>query len=182
MAAAEPLKKEAPPKDAPAPVRPIKARKTSVLPWLILTLLLIGLGTAGAWFALHPAAIASPAAAAAPTTDAPAQPRAAAIYYKFDPPFVVNFGGEGGTRYLQVTVEAMSRDTAVLEVLKNNEPAVRNDLVLLFSSQDNTALMGADGKEKLRAATLAAIRKVLDSEGAAGKLIEAVYFTSFVIQ
>ena len=44
-------------------------------------------------------------------------------------PFVVNFGGEGSTRYLQVTVEAMSRDAGILEVLKNNEPAVRNDLV-----------------------------------------------------
>ena len=80
---------------------------------------------------------------------------AAPIYYKFDPAFVVNFGGEGSARYLQVTVEAMSRDAAVLEALKNNEPAVRNDLVMLFSSQDNATLMSVDGKEKLRAATLA---------------------------
>jgi len=53
---------------------------------------------------------------------------------------------------------------------------------MLFSAQDNASLLSADGKEKLRAATLASIRKVLDSEGASGKQIEAVYFTSFVIQ
>jgi flagellar FliL protein len=76
----------------------------------------------------------------------------------------------------------MSRDQPILDVLKNNEPAVRNDLVLLYSSQDNATLLSVEGKEKLRAATLAAIRKVLDEEGADGKLIEQVYFTSFVIQ
>ena len=93
-----------------------------------------------------------------------------------------SFGGEGSARYFQVTVEAMSRNQAVLDILKNNEPAVRNDLVLLYSSQDSATLLSTDGKEKLRAATLAAMRKVLDEEGADGKLIEQVYFTSFVIQ
>jgi flagellar basal body-associated protein FliL len=42
--------------------------------------------------------------------------------------------------------------------------------------------MTAEGKDKLRAATLDAIRKVIDGVGGNGKLIEAVYFTSFVIQ
>ncbi len=82
----------------------------------------------------------------------PATPHSAPIYYKFDPAFVVNFGGEGSARYLQVTVEAMGRDAAVMENLKNTEPAVRNDLVMLFSGQDNATLMSVDGKEKLRAA------------------------------
>ena len=63
---------------------------------------------------------------------------------------MVNFGGEGSARYLQVTVEAMSRDPAMLESLKNNEPAVRNDLVMLFSGQDNATLLSVEGKEKLR--------------------------------
>jgi len=171
------VKKEAPTKLAPAK----KASSSSKLPWLIVTLLLLGGGGAGAWYALRPTAAPANAAPAA-TAEASAQSRAPAMYYKFDPPFVVNFGGEGSTRYLQVTLEAMSRDPGILEVLKNNEPAVRNDLLMLFSAQENASLMSAEGKEKLRAATLASIRKVLDSEGANGKQIEAVYFTSFVIQ
>jgi len=177
MAAEAAVKKEAPTKVAPAK----KASSSSKLPWVIVTLLLLGGGGAAAWYTLRPAAAPANAAAAA-TTESPAPSRTAAMYYKFDPPFVVNFGGEGSTRYLQLTLEAMSRDAGILEVLKNNEPAVRNDLLMLFSAQDNASLMSADGKEKLRAATLASIRKVLDSEGASGKLIEAVYFTSFVIQ
>ena len=187
MAAEAALKKETPPKEAPTPAR-AKAPRKSKLPWVIVVLLLIAGGAGGAWYTYRPAAGSAAAPAAAPDAQvqaqaqAPTQPHAAAVYYKFDPPFVVNFGGEGSTRYLQVTVEAMSREGAILDVLKNNEPAVRNDLVMLFSGQDSASLMTADGKDKLRAATLAAIRKVLDSEGGDGKLIEAVYFTSFVIQ
>src|SRR5579862_1529958 len=172
------VKKEVPTLKAAAPVK--KASSSSKLPWVIVTLVLLGGGAGGAWYAFRPAA--TPANASTATPEAAAQSKAAAIYYKFDPPFVVNFGGEGSTRYLQVTIEAMSRDAGILEVLKNNEPAVRNDLLMLFSGQDNATLMSADGKDKLRAATLAAIRKVLESEGADGKLVEAVYFTSFVIQ
>jgi len=158
-------------------VHPIKPKAKGKLLWVAIAVVVIG-GGAGAWFAFKPAATPEGAAAA----NKPATPHAAPIYYKFDPAFVVNFGGEGATRYLQVTVEAMSRDPAAVESLKATEPAVRNDLVMLFSGQDNATLMSADGKEKLRAATLATIRKVLDSEGGNGKLIEAVYFTSFVIQ
>jgi flagellar protein FliL len=182
MAAEPALKKEATaPKDAAAAARAAKPRK-SKLPWLIVIVLLLAAGGGGAWYSLRPSTANASAPAAAAPTEAPQQPHAAALYYKFDPPFVVNFGGEGSTRYLQVTVEAMARDAGILDVLKNNEPAVRNDLVMLFSSQDSAALMTADGKEKLRTATLASIRKVLDAENADSKKIEAVYFTSFVIQ
>lgn len=167
-------------------------KKKSKLPLIIAAaVVVLGGGGAGAWFAFKP----KPAAAAAAGAEAPAADKAKAeapekpgakkgppSFYKFDPAFVVNFGGEGSARYLQVTVEAMSRDAAVLEELKTDEPAVRNDLVMLFSSQDNATLMSADGKEKLRAATLDAIRKVLNGEGAKGSKIEQVYFTSFVIQ
>jgi flagellar FliL protein len=164
-------------KEPAANVQPIKPRKNGKLLWIVIAVIVLG-GGAGAWFAFKPGAASDGTAAATK----PTSPHAAPIYYKFDPAFVVNFGGEGSARYLQVTVEAMSRDMTVLENLKNTEPAIRNDLVMLFSGQDNATLMSVDGKEKLRGATLAAIRKVLDSEGGNGKLIEAVYFTSFVIQ
>jgi flagellar FliL protein len=169
--ASEPAKKAAAPN-----VQPIKPRKKGKLLWIIIATVVV-LGGAGAWLAFRPGAAADGATAASK----PAA-HAAPIYYKFDPAFVVNFGGEGSARYLQVTVEAMSRDMTAVENLKNTEPAIRNDLVMLFSAQDNATLMSVDGKEKLRAATLASIRKVLDGEGGNGKLIEAVYFTSFVIQ
>jgi flagellar FliL protein len=177
--ASEPLKKDS----API-VQPIKPKKKAgKLLYVAIAVLVLG-GAAGAWFAMKPKTAVAGTAPDSATAEAgkPAAPHSAPIYFKFDPAFVVNFGAEGSSRYLQVTVEAMSRDATVVESLKNTEPAVRNDLVMLFSAQDNATLMTLDGKEKLRAATLATIRKVIDGEGGNGKLVEAVYFTSFVIQ
>jgi flagellar FliL protein len=164
-------------------------KKKSKLPLIIIAAVVVLGGGAGAWFAFKPKPAAAGAAAAAgavpekaEAAEKPGAKKGPPSFYKFDPAFVVNFGGEGSARYLQVTVEAMSRDATILEELKADEPAVRNDLVMLFSSQDNATLMSADGKEKLRTATLDAIRKVLNGEGDKGNKIEAVYFTSFVIQ
>jgi flagellar protein FliL len=172
--ATEAAKMEAAPKAKPD--KPPK--KKGKLLYIIVALLLVAGAVAG-WLAFKPKA---EAAAAGTELKKPTTPKTAALYYKFDPAFVVNFGGEGSARYLQVMVEAMTRDATMLDLIKNNEPAVRNDLVLLFSSQDSTTLLSADGKEKLRNATLDAVRKVIAGEGGDPKLIESVYFTSFVIQ
>ncbi len=155
-----------------------KGKCKGTLLFIILAIVLLG-GGAGGWYAFRPKA---EAAAETASAEKAASPKSAALYYKFDPAFVVNFGGEGSARYLQVMVEAMTRDPVTLELIKNNEPAVRNDLVLLFSGQDNASLMSADGKEKLRNATLEVVRKIVASEGGDPKLVESVYFTSFVIQ
>ena len=149
-------------------------------PLLIVSVLVVLAGAGGAaWWFLKPHA---PAATAGAPAAAAAATKAAAIYYKFDPAFVVNFGTEGNTRYLQITLEAMSRDAAAIEQIKNNEPAIRNDLVLLYSAQQYEALIAPEGKERLRQATLEAVRKVVSGEGAKGESVEGVYFTSFVIQ
>jgi flagellar FliL protein len=152
-------------------------KKKGKLLFVILAVVLIA-GGAGAWFAFKPKPDAAEAQAPAEKTT----PKTAALYFKFDPAFVVNFGGEGSARYLQVMVEAMTREPPTLEMIKNNEPAVRNDLVLLFSSQDNATLLSPDGKEKLRNATLEVVRKIVAAEGGDPKSVENVYFTSFVIQ
>jgi len=166
--AAEVAKKAAP---AAAP-----KKKSGKLLWIMIAVVVCG-GGAGAWL------VFKPKAEAAGTNGAPPKAvHAAAIYYKFDPPFVVNFGSEGSARYLQVTLEAMSRDAAVVEIMKANDPAIRNDLVLLLSGQQYATLMTPEGKEQLRAKTLQAIQHTVGAEGGDAKLVEAVYFTSFVIQ
>jgi flagellar FliL protein len=107
--------------------------------------------------------------------------RAPLNYVPLDPPFVVNFGGDSDIRFLQVTVEVGTRDPAVVELVKEHRPAIRNSLVLLFSSQDPYALNAREGKEKLRDETLTEVQKVLKQEtGSPG--VESVFFTSFVMQ
>ena len=153
------------------------AKPKSKLPLIIAAVAVLLASGGAAWrFLGHKSAAADKPAAEAGVT------KAAAIYYKFDPAFVVNFGSEGNTRYLQITLEAMSRDAAVVEEIKNSEPAIRNDLVLMFSAQTYEALMVPEGKEKLRQATLEVVRKSVAAEGGKGEAVEGVYFTSFVIQ
>ena len=102
-------------------------------------------------------------------------------YVPLDPPFVVNFSADSDVRFLQVSVEVGTRDPAVVEQVKEHRPAIRNSLVLLFSSQDPYALNAREGKEKLRNETLTEVQKVLKQEtGAPG--VESVFFTSFVMQ
>ena len=53
------------------------------------------------------------------------------IYVNLDPPFVVNFEAEAAVRFLQVTVSVMTREPHVEELLKKNDPRIRNDLLML---------------------------------------------------
>jgi flagellar FliL protein len=104
------------------------------------------------------------------------------LYLPFDPPFVVNFQADQLVRFLQISVEVMSRDPKTLDLLKNNDPVVRNDLLILLANQKYTVLATSEGKEQLRAAALTVIRKDLVQAGGDPKSLEAVYFTSFVMQ
>lgn len=160
---------------------PAKSGKGKLFMIIGIAVVLIG-GGAGAFFFMRggkkdDAKTKQTAAAAAA-----AAPKAAPQYFKFDPAFVVNFAGDDGNRYLQVAMEAMTRDLKVSEAIKENEPAIRNDMLLLLSGQKLEALNSAEGKETLRARALETVRKVVGDEGYDGKLIEGVYFTSFVIQ
>lgn len=110
------------------------------------------------------------------------EPLAPALYVALDPPFVVNFEGEQLARFLQITVQVMTRDPATVELLKANDPVVRNDLLLLFANQRYDVVAVRAGKEKLRSDALAAVRHVVESGGGKPDRIEQVYFTSFVMQ
>lgn len=111
-----------------------------------------------------------------------AKPKGPAIYVEFDPPFVANFEARGMTRFLQVTVQALTRDPATAEMIKQHDPVIRNDLLLMFSNQSYETISTREGKDALRAQALEAVAKVIDAEGGDGKNVEQLYFTSFVMQ
>lgn len=147
--------------------------------WLIIgiaaAVVLIG-GGAGAWFAFGSGNSHAKAETKAKAPLAPAQ------YVALDPPFVVNFEGDQGVRFLQVTVQVMTRDPAVVEQLKGNDPVVRNDLLLLLSNQKYTVVSTREGKEQLRAEALKVVRHVVETSGGKPEGVEQILFTSFVMQ
>jgi flagellar FliL protein len=104
-----------------------------------------------------------------------------AIYLPIDPAFVVNFASQGKARFLQVTVEVMTRDVTVPDKVKLHMPVIRNNLMLLFSTQSYDSVSTLEGKESLREEALEVVQQILEEEtGDPG--VEAVYFTSFVMQ
>jgi flagellar protein FliL len=111
-----------------------------------------------------------------------AEPKLPAQYVKLDPPFVVNFEAKGLMRFLQVTVEVMTRDPATKDIVEKNNPMIRNDLIMLFGSQTYDTISTREGKEKLRTDALATVGKVVKAEGGDDKKVEQLFFTSFVMQ
>jgi len=105
-----------------------------------------------------------------------------AIYAPLDPPLVVSFGdGASGTRFLQLTLQAMARDEKSVAAIKQHAPAIRNAFLFLLSAHDIDDLLTLEGKEKLRAEMTASAQDILVANtGAPG--LEELYFTSFVIQ
>mgnify|MGYP000916882985 CR=1 FL=1 len=147
-------------------------KKPRKLPWVLLAVIVIAAGAGVAWFSMK----RGEAKGGEHTKPAPA------IYYGLEPAFVVNFEAEQLVRFLQVTIEVMSRDPATVEFVKQHDPVIRNDLLMLLSNQQYAAISTAQGKEQLRKRALDIVRAVAAREGADPGKIEALYFTSFVMQ
>jgi flagellar FliL protein len=162
----------APAGEAAAP----KSKKGKLIIILALTVLLLAGGGVAAWLALGGGHHAKK------TEQVKKEPLAPPQYVALDPPFVVNFESEQQVRFLQVTAQVMSRDPVTVELLKTNDPVVRNDLLMLFGGQKYEIVSTREGKEALRTQTLAAVRKIVAEAGGKPEKVEAVYFTSFVMQ
>ncbi|MET0292690.1 MAG: flagellar basal body-associated FliL family protein [Steroidobacteraceae bacterium] len=110
------------------------------------------------------------------------EPKLPAEYIAMDPPFVVNFDNSTSAKFLQVTVQMMTRSHEMAEFIKGHDPVIRNDLLLMFGAQKVEEVSTREGKEKLRQEALEAIRAIIKNEGGEPEKLEAVYFTSFVMQ
>ena len=159
------------------PLADEEAQPRSSKLWIIIALAVLAVGgAAGAlWYFLGASHKSAKDAQAAPVTGP-------ALYVSLDPPFVTNFEADQAVRFLQISVEVMTRDAPTADVLKANEPVLRNDLLLLFGNQKYADIASREGKERLRLAALAAIRKDVAANGGHPERVDAVYFTSFVMQ
>ncbi|UPG89009.1 flagellar basal body-associated FliL family protein [Luteibacter aegosomaticola] len=154
----------------------VKKKGKGKLLLIVGALVVLAAGGAGAFFMLkggHPKSAEQAAADAAK-----AKP---AVYLQLDPAFVVNFQDDTALRFLQVGVNVMSHDPEAIAAAKEADPEIRNALLMLFSAQDVKALSDVKGKQKLQAAALAEVQRVLKAKiGRPG--VDALYFTSFIMQ
>tara|TARA_R110002096_G_scaffold5085_31_gene23778 strand:+ start:2410 stop:2904 length:495 start_codon:yes stop_codon:yes gene_type:complete len=144
---------------------------------IIAVVVLLALGGGGAAFMLSggdDAAVAGEEAAPAAAADP--------IYIPLDPAFVVNFQDKNQkTKFLKAELNVVTYNEDVPEAVMKHMPAIRNNLILLFSRQLYEDLLPHEGKEVLRAEALAEVQSVIEKQ-VTGSGIEDLFFTSFVMQ
>lgn len=154
---------------------PANNKTTKLLIGLIALLLLavIGLGV----FLLMGNGEADPAADESSAKQPP-------IYYSIDDPFIVNFSEQSDeqVRYMQVKMKVMARSQAVIDNVKVHLPAIQHELLMLLYSQKYDDLQTSEGSQALQQACLETINRILKSETSLEDELEAVYFTSFIMQ
>lgn len=161
----------------PAIVAPKKSKIKLIIVAAIAFIVAIALSVAATWFFLggskaEPDKVVSEPAAAT---------KQKAIYEVLAPAFVVNFKSQGKPRYLQVTVALMARNKDELDQLKVHMPTLRNQLVMLFSSQDFDELNTTLGVEILKQKATVVVQELALIE--VGKtVVEQVLFTNVVMQ
>lgn len=108
--------------------------------------------------------------------------RRPALYREVDPAITVNLTRNGAPEaVLQVRLQVMTRDERVLEGVAKHMPVIRNNLITLYSAQQAEELTTTEGKNALRDQSRDEINQILADEDVDGE-IEAVFFTSFVMQ
>jgi flagellar FliL protein len=142
---------------------------------IILAVLVLGGGGLGAWFMFG----GKPDAKDAKKEVVEKLPPR---YINLDPPFVVNFEAESMVRFLQVTIGVMTRDPAIEAIVKENDPRVRNDLLMILGNQTYATVSTLEGKETLRKRCLDSVRSIDKENGGDDAKVEALYFTAFVMQ
>ena len=161
----------------PAVVAPKKNKMKVVIVAVVALLLAVGLSVAATLFFLSGEKPESDSLAPESVKTTKQQ----AIYEVLAPAFVVNFKSQGKPRYLQVSVALMARNKDELDQLKIHMPTLRNQLVMLFSSQDFDELNTTLGVEILKQKATVAVQELALIE--VGKtVVEQVLFTNVVMQ
>lgn len=110
-----------------------------------------------------------------------AEPEIPAQYVKLKPEFVVSFQVGTRQRFVQTSIEVMTRQQSIVDALELHEPMVRNEVIRIISSQEFTELRTGDGRLALQALLKTSLVEIMQTEvGSDG--IEAVLFTNFVLQ
>ena len=109
------------------------------------------------------------------------QAPAKAIYLPLKPPFVVNYGGQGRLKYMKASVSVRVANSKSANTIRHHMPYIRNNLILLFSKQNDEDLDTQEGKELLRQAAMTEISAILEAEEGESGLTD-LFFNQLVIQ
>ncbi|MFT7371757.1 MAG: flagellar FliL protein [Oleiphilaceae bacterium] len=102
-------------------------------------------------------------------------------YIHLTPAFVVNYGNTGRMKYLRTEIALKVMGAEAASAVTNHRPYIRNNLVLLLTSQDSDVVNSSSGRETLRKAALEEVRALMtELEGM--PFIDDLFFENFVVQ
>lgn len=105
-------------------------------------------------------------------------------YIEMKPSFVTNYGAPGTKKlkYVKADISLRVTSAAVADAVDVHMPYLRNEVVLLLSSQSEKTMSDPVGQDSVRKAALEAINNILKEEAGAGIVVDDLLFTNFVVQ
>ncbi len=99
-------------------------------------------------------------------------------YLEMQPKFTVNLAER--KKYLLVNVQLMVEGTEAIEIIKKHLPALRHQLIMLFSGRFAAELQSTEQREKLRQEATETIRETLRKYTKVDGLKD-LFFTEFLV-
>lgn len=106
-----------------------------------------------------------------------------AVYFAMPEAFTINFLNQSNKQatYLQIKVSLMAHDQEIITSAEQNLPMLEDALRTLFSEQTFDTVSTLDGRKSLQKTALETVKAILKEETGKENL-DAVYFTSFILQ
>jgi flagellar FliL protein len=105
-------------------------------------------------------------------------------YIEMKPAFVTNYGAPGKKKLKYVKADISLRVTSkdAADAVEAHMPYLRNEVVMLLSSQSESTMSDPIGQDTVRKLALEAVNKVLSVEAGKGVEVDDLLFTNFVVQ
>jgi len=109
------------------------------------------------------------------------EPGIPAQYVILKPEFVISFQTPSRQRFLQVSIEVMTRSQTVVDALNFHEPMIRSNIIRIIGEQNFDALRTPEGRIALQDQLTEHVNQLIKRESGVDG-VEAVLFTDFVMQ
>ncbi len=102
------------------------------------------------------------------------------LYHALEPAFKVNLQ-KGNIRVMKIAISLVTASEKVIDALKLHNPLLRNNILMILSSQDPELLKTAAGKSQLQLDIQTEVNEILANKKV-GSVIDGVFFTELVMQ
>jgi flagellar FliL protein len=164
-----------------AEAKPAKGKKMLIIILAVVILLVVAGGGAAFFLLKKKGGDAEHEEDAAPAKSAKVDPKSAPTYLPLEN-MVVNLADPGGNRFAQVGITLQVDDLKTGDTIKAFMPGIRNGILLILSQRTTDELLQVQGKEQLAADIIAEVSRQLGYEGKKHNPVQAVLFSSFIVQ